>query len=147
MPSFKISATYVLSILQIVGLLFFAPIVPTSTLFAWSSVSKGDSRNQSNLTAADLDSVQRLIKAHKMYGPSEGIPTSVSLEHLLSGRERFGILEIRDMDAGKQERCPECSLVVNTGLRCGGLCGGGTEFYLLQRAGQWEIREFVLWTS
>jgi hypothetical protein len=82
-----------------------------------------------------------------MYGVSEGMPITVSLENLLSGKQRFAILEIRETDPRSLARCPECSLLVNTGHMCGGLCGSGTEFYLLQRAGQWEIREFTLWVS
>src|SRR5690349_15463744 len=134
MRSFKLGAMYGLPVLLIVGLLLLAPIVPTSALYAWSSVSKEDPRNQSSLTASELDSVQRLIKDHEMYGVRDGIPTYVSLEDLLSGRQSFGILEIRENDSIAQDWCPECSLLVITGLRCGGLCGGGTKFYLSRRS-------------
>jgi hypothetical protein len=143
----KTAAKYVVSVVLIVVILFFAPIVPTAVLFAWSSVSKEDSRNRSSLTASDLESVVRLIKDHKMFGVREGLPTAVSLGNLLVANESFGILDIKETVPGTFERCPECSLVVITGHICGGLCGAGTEFYLLQRRGQWEIRGFSLWVS
>jgi hypothetical protein len=147
MLRFKTSAAYVVSFLLISGVLFLAPIIPTSTVFAWSSLSNGDSRNLSSLNSFDLDSVLRVVKAHEMYGVREGMPITVSLYDLLSKRQRFGIFSIRDVDARELLGCPECALVVDTGIYCGGFCGSGTKFYLARRAGQWEVREFSLWVS
>ena len=107
MRSFTIGTKYLLPIVLIVGSLFFAPVVPTCTLFAWSSVSKGRSRNQSNLTASDFHWVLRLIKDHKMYGIREGMPIYVSLEDLLFGNQSFGILQIRDIARRSLEWCPD----------------------------------------
>ena len=147
MLTLKTKTTYVALALVIGALLILAPIVPSSVVFAWSSPSKGDSRNQSSLDASEIDAVLRVVKAHEMYGFDDGEPASVSVYDLLSGRQRLGILSIRDALATDSTVCPECVVVVATGLECGGFCGGGTTFFLIRSAGQWEVRRSVQWVS
>ncbi len=118
-----------------------------SDFFKFKSLAYNSSLNFSSLESAEVTKALTSVYKHEKYLSGHGLSRYISIYEYLWVYEA-GILSVRDLSADEREpNCSTCTVVVDTGYTCGGVCGAGTTFYLALIDGEWRIGWYSIWVS
>lgn len=132
----------------VLGIMASFPLIPMEPLFGIKTIAYQASSNSSSLNEYEIDNVLDVVRSHSEYTRIGGEAGYINAYEYLWVYKRIGILSVRDTDLNdKEHRCSICSVVVDTGFTCGGLCGGGATFYLASIDGSWKVVNYTKWVS
>ena len=128
----------------------FAPVIPDTFFVRYGKAYFEAEYVATFLSDDELAAVLTVVRKRGHYGSwaGSGLRTQkVSLLGYFFLYPRLGILAIGPVDLNRNNGCITCTVWVNVGVVCGGLCGYGAIFYLEKLGSEWIVRSHSSWVS
>lgn len=138
--------TFVIMFLVVAALLASARIIPDTLFIKYGPTHFEREYVSSFLGDEDLAEILAISRERGHYGSWNGGPP-ISLFEYFFTYPKVGILAILPVDPAQNNGCDNCSVKVDIGVICGGLCGYGAIFYFEKTESGWAIDSNTVWVS